>query len=86
MPHHNEAEYTDAVATTPLLFGGLAEWAGVHIRMYGRNPNLLVHHLIAWQTRGDHVCVKSENARHVGALRGDSSPKSLALSHLHGRI
>src|SRR5215831_18004427 len=29
------------------------------VRMYGRNPDLLVHHLIAWQTGGDHVCVKT---------------------------
>jgi len=39
--------------------------------MYGRNPDLLAHLLIAWQTGGDHVCVKTDFARHVGALTGE---------------
>src|SRR5450755_3124919 len=56
------------------------------VRMYGCNLYLLaVMRLSAWQTGGDHVCVKTQSTCHVGAIARDSSQQSHVKLKLRAR-
>ena len=66
--------------------------AAQKVRMYGCNPYLLaVMQLTAWQTGGDHVCVKTLSAvfvqrifGHVGVITDDLKPSNPPKTNVRG--